>query len=264
MDFSKLRSRIGKIFTVKVQIYLVRILSSIFWNLRKYFLGVQSDKVDLFNKNWKIIKKFSFIDKERNYNIYNLAKLHNEYFRNQKTYAIELGCVRGSTLISMSNFLHKECFIIGVDQFGENKDDLIINNIFDKHYKEYNPFGKKGVFENSDFNQIFSFFKNHSTRQNFKLINGVFPNKLQEKDINFLNNLKFSFVHIDFDLYESTLNSLEFILPRLKKNRILIIDDYNSINQTGVKQACKNSKLNLNKTFETSSGQLIYLNIEDL
>ena len=78
MDFSKLRSRIGKIFTVKVQIYLVRILSSIFWNLRKYFLGVQSDKVDLFNKNWKIIKKFSFIDKERNYNIYNLAKLHNE------------------------------------------------------------------------------------------------------------------------------------------------------------------------------------------
>ena len=68
MDFSKLRSRIGKIFTVKVQIYLVRGLSNIFWNLRKYFLGVQNDKIDLFNKNWNIIKKFSFIDKERNYN----------------------------------------------------------------------------------------------------------------------------------------------------------------------------------------------------
>lgn len=263
MSFRNLRSRIGKKFSVKVQMYLVRILSSIFWSLRKYFLGVENDKVNLFDKNWQIIKKFSFIDKERNYNIYNLAKLHNEYFKNKKTHAIELGCARGSTLISMANFLHEECFIIKVDQFGEYKDYLKINNIFDNHYRDYNPFGKKEIFENSDFNQIFSFFKNHSIRENFKIIKGIFPNKLHENDLNFLNNLKFSFVHIDFDLYESTLNSLDFVLPKLKKNGILIIDDYNSINQSGVKQACKNSNLNLNKTFETSSGQLIFLNTED-
>mgnify|MGYP000382557687 CR=1 FL=1 len=64
-----------KKFSVKVQMYLQRILSNIYWSLRKYFLGVENDKVNLFDKNWQIINKFSFIDKERNYNIYNLAIL---------------------------------------------------------------------------------------------------------------------------------------------------------------------------------------------
>ena len=68
MSFRNLRSRIGKKFSVKVQMYLQRILSNIYWSLRKYFLGVENDKVNLFDKNWQIINKFSFIDKERNYN----------------------------------------------------------------------------------------------------------------------------------------------------------------------------------------------------
>jgi hypothetical protein len=38
------------------------------------------------------------------------------------------------------------------------------------------------------------------------------------------------------------------------------MDDFNFINQTGVSKAVKDSNLSLDKTIQTSSGQLIYFN----
>ena len=85
---------------------------------------------------------------------------------------------------------------------------------------------------------------------------GYFP-KLEEKDMNKINNLKFSFVHLDFDLYQSTVDTFNFIKDRLEKNAILLFDDYNLINQEGVKKAVEDLKIDLNKGIQTQSGQLI-------
>ena len=52
-----------------------------------------------------------------------------------------------------------------------------------------------------------------------------------------ITNLKFSFVHLDFDLYQSTMDTFNFIKDRLEKNAIILFDDYNLINQEGVKKA---------------------------
>lgn len=45
----------------------------------------------------------------------------------------------------------------------------------------------------------------------------------------------FSFVHLDADLYESTLNSLKFFYPRLVQGGIIISHDYVTV--TGVRKA---------------------------
>ena len=42
-----------------------------------------------------------------------------------------------------------------------------------------------------------------------------------------------------------------------EKNAIVLFDDYNFINQEGVKWAVKESGINLNKCIQTQSGQLI-------
>ena len=76
----------------------------------------------------------------------------------------------------------------------------------------------------------------------------------KEKEI---NSLKYSFVHIDFDLYKPTLEVIQFIKSRLENNAIILIDDYNFINQEGVKCAVRDSGMNLNKSIQTQSGQLI-------
>jgi|TARA_B100001971_G_C18256802_1_gene582858 hypothetical protein len=51
--------------------------------------------------------------------------------------------------------------------------------------------------------------------------------------------LFFCQVYIDFDLHISTLEALKFLIPKVKKSGILLIDDYNFINQEGCKITVK-------------------------
>ena len=48
---------------------------------------------------------------------------------------------------------------------------------------------------------------------------------------------EFCFVHLDTDLYQSTLDSLEFFWPRMVKGGRIISHDYNALEVIGVKQA---------------------------
>ena len=46
-------------------------------------------------------------------------------------------------------------------------------------------------------------------------------------------------MHFDFDLFKPTVEAINFIKPRLAPNAILLFDDYNFINQEGVKHAIR-------------------------
>lgn len=258
ISFKNLRSNIGKLFTVNQQISIVRFLSKFFWSLREYFLGVKIEYDDFFKENLKLVYKNSCLDKERLWNIYNFTKIHNRIFKDCKTYAVEFGVAKAASFICLANFLNQKTSLIGIDQFGEKNKKMIFNSKYDDHYKDFDPFGKKGLFKHVNKDSIKSYIKKN-TKRNVKLISGIFPSELERKDEVFLKQLKFSFVHIDFDLYDSTIQAINFVFPRLKNNGFLIIDDYGMINQSGVKKACEDSLLDLNKTFLTSSGQLIYI-----
>jgi len=59
---------------------------------------------------------------------------------------------------------------------------------------------------------------------------GVFPQSAAGID-----NIRFSFVHLDADLYTSTLDGLEFFYPRMMPGGIIIVHDYSTL--PGVAQA---------------------------
>lgn len=61
---------------------------------------------------------------------------------------------------------------------------------------------------------------------------GIFPVTTQT-----LDKTIFSFVHLDVDLYQSTLDGLEFFYPRMQKQGLIIIHDYSIL--AGTKQAVK-------------------------
>lgn len=68
------------------------------------------------------------------------------------------------------------------------------------------------------------------------LVQGLFPDSAPEiKHI--------ALAHVDTDFYLSTLASLQWILPRLVKGGIVVIDDYDWPNCPGVKQALNELKL---------------------
>jgi len=66
----------------------------------------------------------------------------------------------------------------------------------------------------------------------FNIYAGWIPSRFEE-----VRDLKFSFVHIDVDLYEPTLDSLKFFYPRLSKGGVIQCDDYGLSQFPGAKKA---------------------------
>lgn len=52
-----------------------------------------------------------------------------------------------------------------------------------------------------------------------------------------LDQLKFCFAHIDVDLYQSIIDSLEFVYPRLSSRGVIIFDDYGFASCPGARKA---------------------------
>ena len=77
---------------------------------------------------------------------------------------------------------------------------------------------KKGQFL-SDFEIVKEYLSSYPNVHVFK---GFFPQNNSE----YIEDKKFSFVHLDVDLYDSTLESLKFFYPRMSKGGCIITHDY--------------------------------------
>ena len=259
--FKKIRSLVGRLFNENQQMIIVIYLSDFFWFLRKYFLSVEIEYPNEFLKNWHKIKKYSSQDKERNFTVYQMIKVHNEIFKNKKTNIIEFGVDRGGTLTTICKFVKNDTEIFALDSFGFYADD-IKNNVVkhDSHYLgRYKPFTKKTRFKEFNFLSLENELNENLIKKNSKLniIKCHFPDKMDEKYSKIINSQKYSFVHLDFDLYKPTFQVIKFITSKLEPNAIILFDDYNFINQEGVKWAVKDSGININKCIQTQGGQLI-------
>jgi hypothetical protein len=223
MIFKKIRSLVGRLFSENQQMIIILWLSQIFWNLRKYFLGVEIIYPPEFLNNWKEIKKKSSQDKERNFTVYQLVKLHNKLFSGKQTNIIEFGTDRGGALTTIAKFIKENSNIYSVDSFGFHANEIKKNvSKYDEHYHgRYLPFTIK------------TRFKNFSHLEMTETINKIL---------------------------QSTIDTFNFIKTRLEKNAIILFDDYNLINQEGVKKAVEDLKIDLDKGIQTQSGQLILFN----
>lgn len=80
-----------------------------------------------------------------------------------------------------------------------------------------------GDFSDTSLEEVSKYFKND---KNVKLIKGIFP----ESALSISDFVRFSFVHLDADQYESTLNSLKFFYNRMVGGGVIVCDDYHYLN----------------------------------
>ena len=102
--FKEIRSTIGKLFSGKSQDVISIFISKFYWFFRKYFLGIEIKKNNKFKQNWKKIIKFSAMDEERCFSLYQLLKIHNEIFKNKKKTSSNLVLERGLLFILYAIF----------------------------------------------------------------------------------------------------------------------------------------------------------------
>ncbi len=103
----------------------------------------------------------------------------------------------------------REDYIVGVD--GE------FSLKFDEHR-----------FANVNYENIVRIFEG---KKWVKIVKGWIPQVFPK------NDEKYSFVHIDVDLYQSTLDCLEYYVPRMSSGGIVVCDDYGSLTFPGARKA---------------------------
>jgi hypothetical protein len=91
----------------------------------------------------------------------------------------------------------------------------------------------KGVHRKSQYScSLESVSAYLSAYENVHFVKGFFPDSAEGV---IPEDIQFAFVHLDVDLYESTLKSLEYVFPRLISGGIILSHDYSLL--AGVKSA---------------------------
>ena len=94
---------------------------------------------------------------------------------------------------------------------------------------ENDLFVQKGWLRNTSLELVKNYL---SDFKNIHFLKGVFPGTAGP-----ISDKKFSFIHLDTNLYQSTLDALEFFWPRMIVGGRIVSHDYNTSSMPGVKKA---------------------------
>jgi hypothetical protein len=90
---------------------------------------------------------------------------------------------------------------------------------------------RRGDFADTSIGDVRDYLKRFDGVQFHK---GWFPESARPLAV---AGTRFSLVHLDVDIYESTLRALEFFYPRMSHGGVLVSHDYRSISCPGVREA---------------------------
>ena len=172
------------------------------------------ERAKIFNLTTEIRReKRNMLDMNEAYRIYTLVKRTNKI----KGDIAEVGVYRGGSAKIICEVKGKKNLYLfdtfeGLPKLNENHDDPSSFH--------------KGQFANS-LEDVRTYLRKYS---NLYIYKGLFPNTAKH-----IKNKKFSFIHLDVDLYESTLNCLKFFYPRMSIGGIIVSHDYTT--SKGVRRA---------------------------
>ena len=137
----------------------------------------------------------------------------------------ELGVYKGEFASEMSRlFPDKDLYLFDTFE-GFCEQDLAKENDAIGHNKPWHP-----DFSDTTVEHVRAMLP-HPEKAHF--IVGRFPLSAEQ----LTGNEKYSFVNIDPDLYEPTIQGLKYFWPRMVRNGIIMIHDYNSMQFPGVRKA---------------------------
>lgn len=144
----------------------------------------------------------------------------------------ECGCWKGHSAYIISKILYENNFSRSFHIF-----DAFEGGLSDKTEEDENEHNKRS--KEAVLKQKLFFASTEDELRNtikefdfIKIYNGWIPERFSEVEQN-----KFAFIHIDVDLYQPTLDSLEFFFPKLQSGGVIVVDDYGYTEFPGAKKA---------------------------
>ncbi len=197
---------------------------------------------DIKNENYKLYKEGlhkSLNEESENFykqnRFLNLIQIVKYVLSQEKVFDFaECGCWKGHSSFIISKLIEEHKKEIKFHIF-DSFEGLSKSTINDKNFNELNKNENERIRD--QFSSSESFVKEEVLKDfSFcKFYKGWIPSRFKD-----VSDSKFSFIHIDVDLYEPTMKSLEFFFPRLEKNGVIVCDDYNQSIFDGSKKAWDN------------------------
>lgn len=131
---------------------------------------------------------------------------------------IELGVYRGGSLFEIASVLKL---------YNSTRTLFAVDTFTGHPYTDNRTTHIKGRFSDVNLNRIKYLIKKKKYNKNIELLKGTFKDILPK-----ISNYRFCFAHVDCDLYQSYVECLEFLMPRMNKGSIIWLDDYNSKSAT--------------------------------
>jgi hypothetical protein len=151
------------------------------------------------------VKSITLLDTARLANLWQLCLMSNP-----DGALIEIGSYKGGGAVHISNSCPERTIFVcdTFEGFGELPMDPKLDHLFARER-----------FRDTSF----EFVKSHwsQKKRDVRWVRGYFPDSAAEIEIG-----NISFAHIDLDIYESTVNTLEYLRPRLIDRSIVVFDDY--------------------------------------
>ncbi len=215
------------------------------WGFRTYNKNLSwfSDKE--FKDIWKKYPESGDYIHERKFTLWSIARS----IRNIPGDIAECGVFKaGSSFLMLSANNETGKHLFGFDSFeglsdpGE-KDKVMNNRAFEWKARDM------AVGEEIAATNLAAF------HGNFTLLKGWIPDRFTE-----VYSKRFSLVHIDVDLYDPTLASLEFFYPRMNPGGMIVCDDYGFDTCPGARTAMDNFAKTVNKSvIHLTTGQGILM-----
>ncbi len=200
-----------------------RIVARYFWKSHQgFFLSRKGFVNNAVQNDDEFLKLFFNLYLEGK-TMLSLREMYNLYFfvknNHVKGDLAEVGVYKGGSAKLIAQLENKRKIYL----FDSFNGMPAVNLKIDKHHP--------GDFRDTTLDRVKSYLQKF---QNLLFFEGTFPKSASSlKD----RKLRFSFVHLDVDLYKSTLDSLAFFYPRMAKGGVIVSHDYNAISCPGVKKA---------------------------
>ncbi len=230
------KSDSSDIISVEKNIWLPFLESKENENFNLYFEGLKKSNVESSDNFSKQLKFYSLFQLARN-----AAENNSQYD------FVECGCWTGHSSYMISKILRQNNFNNKFHIFDSFEGGLSSFQSQDKHSTSTRTDAELEKLR-EQWSSSEDFVRDVLKEFDFvKLYKGWIPDRFKE-----VENRKFQFVHIDVDLYQPTLDALEFFYPRLVSGGVIVCDDYNLTMFPGAKQAWD----------EFFSGKKYFLNYE--
>jgi predicted O-methyltransferase YrrM len=170
----------------------------------------------------------------KRYNLLILCSIIKQQFTEGNI--IEIGVGAGETTAYLRNYFNENFNLFIYDSFeglSEPTTDDLLGNF---HVVKGN------LCYRLDY--IKHILNQNCTNKNIEYIQGWVDDTIPK---NLPNDI--CFAHIDVDLYEPTYHSLKHVIPKMKKNGVIIVDDYDDPVWIGPKKACDKIETELNVRF---------------